>query len=142
LPVCDATAAERIRILPGVRYSPSRIAVVAVLGCALVAAPALGRKDAAPAGLPLPTGMTLLDSRNGNSGTSYVWKSTYKTSRPARDMQRYHTALKRLGVKNLTRGPGVNLSFHFKKWDVFACADPACAAPRGRFTVVVGIPGG
>lgn len=119
-----------------------RTALVAILGVALLAAPAVGRKDPAPAGLPLPKGMTLLDSRAGTSKTSYIWSSTYKTARPARDMQRYHTALKRLGVKNLTRGPGVNLSFEFKKWFVAACADAGCAAPKGRFTVVVGIPGG
>ena len=98
----------------------SRIALAAIVGVALIAAPALARKDAAPAGLPLPTGITLLDSRNGTSKTSYVWTATYRTSRPARDMQRYHAALKRLG----------------------ACADPGCFAPKGRFTVVVGIPGG
>jgi hypothetical protein len=115
---------------------------VAIAGVALLVAPASARKDAAPTGIPLPKGMTLLDSRNGNSGTSYIWKSTYKTTAPVRDMQRYHTALKKLRVKDLTRGPGVSLSFTHKKWFVSACADSGCAAPQGRFTVVVGIPGG
>ena len=112
------------------------------LVCVLVAAPATGRNAPAPKGLPLPTGMRFIDSRAGNSHTAFVWTSTYATNRPARDMARYAALLKRRGALNLTRGPGVNLSFHFKRWDVFACADPGCAAPKGRFTLIVATPGG
>ena len=108
---------------------------------ALLASPALSRNDPAPRGLPQPPGLQRLDSRAGDSTTAYVWLGTYATSRPVRAMERYGARLTRLGY-SVTTGPGANLTFRFRRWQVYACADSGCSAPKGRMTVVVAIPGG
>lgn len=121
------------------RRCAAAIAVTAVL--VLGAAPALGRRDPAPAGLPLPPGLRLVDARAGTSATAYVWTATFVTRARLRDMERYRRFLAARGFRVLS-GPGAALTFRFRRWQAFACADPGCAAPRGRFTLTVAVPGG
>lgn len=113
------------------------VAAALATGSAALAAPSAPP----PKGLLLPTGPRLVEARAGTARTAYVWTATYAPADRVRALARYAAALRARGVEVVT-GPGASLTFPFRRWQVSACADPGCAAPRGRLTVVVAIPGG
>ena len=113
---------------------PAAVAPAATVRGSAVSAPP-------PKGLLLPTGLRLVEARAGTASTAYVWRATYAPANRVAALSRYAAALRKRGLDVVT-GPGANLTFPFRRWQVFACADPGCAAPRGRLTVVVAIPGG
>ena len=94
-----------------------------------------------PKGLPLPTGITLVYAKAGNNSTAYRWSLRYVMTTAVRSMDRYAARLRRLGYDAVT-GPGVNLTFPYRPWQVFACADRGCSAPKGLLDIIVAIPGG
>jgi hypothetical protein len=120
----------------------SRRLIGVIAAAALAAVPAaVGARDPAPAGLPLPTGLRLLDARAGGPGDAFRWTATYRSGARSRDIARYARRVERTG-RTVLRGPGAVMTFRFRRWQVTACGEAGCAAPPGRITLAVGIPGG
>lgn len=114
----------------------------AAVACATGAGVAgVSRVDPPPTGLPLPSGLRLVDARAGTRTTAYVWTATYAGPGRLRVLARYEERLRRLRY-DVVAGPGAALTFPFRRWQAFACADPGCGAPAGRLTLVLGVPGG